>query len=106
VILSLSQPGGDKLVQAAGFVKPKEVPAAPTAASPSAAEQAMRTERDDLHAEIAGLKAANTRLHRDRPVRAPAQADGEPVAGRKVISNQLSVISCQFLVARQHGTEN
>jgi proteasome lid subunit RPN8/RPN11 len=66
VILSLAEPGGDKLVQAVGFVKPPEAPAAPApaapVATPSAAEQALRKERDDLRAEIAGVKAANTRL--------------------------------------------
>jgi proteasome lid subunit RPN8/RPN11 len=68
VILSLSQPGGDKRVQATAFVKPVEIPAAPApvvaapAPVPAAADGALRKERDALRGELAGLKAANARL--------------------------------------------
>jgi proteasome lid subunit RPN8/RPN11 len=64
VILSLAQPGGDKLVQSAGFIKPPEAPVpAPTPpAAPSAGDTGIRKERDELRGEVAGLKAANTRL--------------------------------------------
>jgi proteasome lid subunit RPN8/RPN11 len=63
VILSLAQPGGDKLVQAAGFVKPAEVPPAATPTqAPAAADPEIRKERDELRGEVAGLKAANMRL--------------------------------------------
>jgi proteasome lid subunit RPN8/RPN11 len=58
IILSLTEPGGDKLLQAAGFVKPPVSPAPPPAAEPAAAEQTLR----NLHAEIAELKATNMRL--------------------------------------------
>ena len=68
-ILSLSEPGGDKLVQAAGFVKAPEAPvvaaapvAPPPAAAPTAVDQGVRKERDALREEVADLKAANTRL--------------------------------------------
>jgi proteasome lid subunit RPN8/RPN11 len=70
VILSLSQPSGDKRVQATAFVKPVEpagpapVVAAPAAPAPvpAAADGALRKERDELRGELAGLKAANARL--------------------------------------------
>lgn len=67
VILSLSEPGGDKLVQAAGFTKveapaPAPAPVAAEPAAPAATDKALRKEMEQLRAENANLKAANKKL--------------------------------------------